>query len=360
MSEKGKYLYCIIGENKEKNFGYTGINNREIRLIPYKDIAAVVSSTPIINFDRLDKKKLTTYIAIHQKVNEEVMKNYDVVPMTFGVIAPNLDEVMRILEKAYLQFKTALKNVIGKAEFVVQVWWNPQKILEELANTNLEIQKLKQGLSSKRTILGMPIKLKLGKLIAQKMEQKRQTFVNDVQASFGNLSPDFTSNKLLNDNMIVNLSLLIEKTKEPALDKKMQELGKKYEGKLRFKYIGPMPSYSFVNINLGLGNFELVNEARKLLGLGEEATFDEIKKAYYELAHKYHPDKFQGGEEQMKKLAQASRILENYCQSYDEISGKGKIQSFDKLRIDHERSRMGQKYSFKEKDVKNSIMIKYA
>ena len=367
MNGKGKYIYCIIGENNSLrangplNFGYTGINNREIRLISYKDIAAVVSSTPIINFDRLNKKELTTYVAIHQKVNEEVMKNYDVVPITFGVISPNLDEVTRILEKAYLQFKTALKNVIGKTEFVVQVWWDPKKLLEELTNTNPEIQKLKQEIFSKGSILGMPTKLKLGKLIQKEAEIRREAFVNDIHAFLRNLSFDSTLNKLIDDEMIANFSFLIEKNRESELDAKMQELGKKYEERLRFKYIGPMPPYSFSNINLGLGNFEIIDEARKLLGLGEEATFDEIKKAYYSFSHQYHPDKFRGNDEQMKKLARAYDILENYCQSCDEISGKKDYNPPTASSHSPKGERApNSKYSFKEEDVKNSIIIKYA
>ena len=356
MDEKREYIYCIISESRPQRFSFVGINNREVNLVHYKDIAAVVSPTPVINFDRLDKKELMRHVTTHQQVNEEIMKEYDVVPMAFGIIAPSVDEVLRILETVYLQFKTALINTAGKTEFAVQVWWDPKKLLEELAKTNPEIQKLKQEISSKGTILGMPIKLKLGKLIQKEAEIQRQTFINDIHAFLRNLSLDSTSNKLIDDvcpvgspsgdsfgEMIANFSFLIEKDREPELDKKMQELGKKYEGKLRFKYIGPMPPYSFVNINLKLGNFEVVDEARKLLGLAEAATFDEIKEAYYKLSHRYHPDKFQGNEEQMKKIAQAYSILENYCQSCDEISGK----------------KENSKYSFKEKDVKNSIMIKY-
>ncbi|MBU4481688.1 GvpL/GvpF family gas vesicle protein [Patescibacteria group bacterium] len=351
--EEGKYIYCIIQGNENRSWGQIGINNQKVNLVHYKDISAVVSNTPVINFDRLDKEELVKYVASHQEVNEKAMKEYDVVPMTFGIIAPSVSEVARILEKAYLQFKTALKNITGKAEFVVQVWWNPQKILEELANTNPEIRRLKQEVALKVNILGIPTRLKLGKLIQKETEIQRQTFINDVQALLRDVSLDSTSNKLIDKEMLANLSLLIEKAKESELDKKMQELGKKYEGKLRFKYIGPMPSYSFVKINLGLGNFELLNEARKLLGLAEEVSFDEIKRAYYELSHRYHPDRFQGNEEQMKKIAQAHRLLENYCESCDEFSpsqilrsktweGKGKIE----------------KYSLKKEDVENSIMIK--
>ncbi len=344
--KEGKYIYAIIKETEDKSFGCIGINDQEVTLIPYKDIAAVVSNTPVINFDRLDKEILAKYIMVHQKVNEEIMRGYDIAPMSFGMIAPpSVDEVQRILEKACLQFKTALRNVAGKVEFAVQVWWNQKNLLEEIANTNPEIQKLKQEASLKASLLAVPIKLKLGKLVYKELETRRQTFINDIQESLTTLSQDFTFNKLIDDEMIANFSFLVERTRESELDKRMQELGKKYDGKLRFKYIGPMPPYSFVNINLALGNFEAVDEARKLLGVGEAVSFEEIKKAYYALSHRYHPDK-RGGEtdtaEKMKAVNKAYSILENYCESCDELGGGKKVQN----------------YSFRKEDVENSL-VKY-
>ena len=38
-------------------------------------------------------------------------------------------------------------------------------------------------------------------------------------------------------------------------------------------------------------DFDEIEEARKLLGLGETGTLKEIKNAYRRLAHQYHPDK---------------------------------------------------------------------
>lgn len=37
--------------------------------------------------------------------------------------------------------------------------------------------------------------------------------------------------------------------------------------------------------------FKQVNEARKILGLDEEASIEEIKRAFRDRALKYHPDK---------------------------------------------------------------------
>lgn len=344
MANEGRYIYSIIHESEDRSFGLMGMHNREVHLVCYKDIAAVVSDTPVINFDRLDKTELMKYIAIHQNVNEGIAKDYDAVPMTFGIIAPNLDEALRMLEKAYFQFKMVLTNVSGRAEFAVQVRWNPKRIFEELVGADAEIQELKQELSSKGGMLGMPIKLKLGRLVYQKIEAQKLEYINDIHTALHAIACDAAYNKLTDEDMIVHFSFLVEKVKESEFDKRIQELGKKYEGKLRFKYIGPMAVYSFNNINLGMGNFEIIDDARNLLGLGENAAFDEIKKAYYALSHAYHPDTY-GGEpetaEKMQKVNEAYRILKNYCQNCDEFMGKAD----------------GQTYSFREEDVKNSLMI---
>ncbi|MEW6407895.1 MAG: GvpL/GvpF family gas vesicle protein [Patescibacteria group bacterium] len=355
MTEEGKYIYSIIKENKDRRFGSIGINNQEIHLLHYKDIAAVVSDASVVNFNRLNKKELIKYAAIHQKVQEVVMKDYDVAPMAFGIIAPSAYEVFHILEKAYLQFKTALKKIENKTEFVVHIFWDQKKLLEELVRTNLEIRRLKQEIVNKPSILKIPAKLKLGKLIHKALESQRKAYIKDTYSFLASFAFDSVFNKLIKDDMIANFSFLIRKTEESALDKKMQELGQRYEGKLKCKYIGPMPPYSFVNINLSLGNFELVDEARKLLGLREEATFGEIKNAYYKLAHQYHPDKYSDSPEKMKKMKkiiQAYSILENYCRSWNESIRQKR--GF----IERDVYQGQQKYSFKEADVKNSLFIR--
>ena len=78
-----------------------------------------------------------------------------------------------------------------------------------------------------------------------------------------------------------------------------------------------------------MANFKEIEKARKLLSLGEEATLEEIKKAYRTLAQHHHPDKLGGDDdsegETMKRLNRAYKLLMDYCNEY--------------------------KYSFREEDV---------
>jgi len=54
-----------------------------------------------------------------------------------------------------------------------------------------------------------------------------------------------------------------------------------------------------------------VKDYYKILGVSKDASQDDIKKAYYNLAHKYHPDKSGGDEGKFKEINEAYQILSN-------------------------------------------------
>ncbi len=59
----------------------------------------------------------------------------------------------------------------------------------------------------------------------------------------------------------------------------------------------------------------------QILGVDKKASSDEIKKAYYNLAHKFHPDKGDGDEKKFKEINEAYQVL----------SDKEKRQQYDQF-----------------------------
>ncbi|MFH0771371.1 MAG: GvpL/GvpF family gas vesicle protein, partial [Candidatus Omnitrophota bacterium] len=110
MDKEGKYIYCIIATSQERNFGPIGIGGRgdDVLTFGHNDLSMVVSSHPISqqgNGLALNIAKAITKFVVnsdnmlaHERVIEEVMKEFDsVLPVRFGTIASNADEIRNLL-----------------------------------------------------------------------------------------------------------------------------------------------------------------------------------------------------------------------------------------------------------------------
>ena len=68
--------------------------------------------------------------------------------------------------------------------------------------------------------------------------------------------------------------------------------------------------------------WQAIEEARKLLGLGDKATLGEMKRTYYSLSKQHHPDtagqdsSSEADEEMMYRLTEAYNLLMRYCDEY--------------------------------------------
>lgn len=67
-----------------------------------------------------------------------------------------------------------------------------------------------------------------------------------------------------------------------------------------------------------MADFEVIDEARKLLGLGEDASMRQIRSAYRRLAKQHHPDTGSSSSdvEVMKQLNLSYKFLTDYCHDY--------------------------------------------
>lgn len=319
MDKTGKYLYGITDAPRDQIAGaisnLKGIDNSALMLLPYQNITALVSDTPIVNFDEFDKEELHQYVIAHQQAVEVLAKSINIIPMRFGMIVKEEKELLDILKRAYLQFILALDKISDKAEFILQVFWDEQAFLKEIGTS--------EKFAGKKAPASMT-QLELGRTVFELVEKNLVQYTSAIQTELQKVVLDIRSGKLTSKDMILNQSLLIKRDQESKLDEIINKLSEKY-GKLKFKYFGPLPIYSFVDIDLSLGDFELVDRARKTMRLSEEASLSDIRQTYRRLALLHHPDK-QGSAEEMKHLAQAYEILENYCRNYVYSFKKNDIQ----------------------------------
>lgn len=317
MAKEAKYIYGVIQNGGRTTFGPLGIGGRgdEVYVVPYQDLAAVVSDCPAIDYKAVkDKEKIVRDLAAHQQVTEEVMKHCSILPMKFGTMVEEEKEVESVLRQGYFNLKEAQAAIQDKVEVEVVVTWDLASVLQEIGNEE-PIAKLKAETEGKLPLRGLNDRIKLGKMVYESIGRRREDHQREIVEGLANCSIDTQKNAPMDDSFVMNVAFLIDKERQDKFDERLEELDRGMGGALNFRRIGPLPPYSFATIEVRPMTHKEVKGARELLGLGEKASLGEVKKAYYDLAQECHPDAQPEGdaEERFAQIVQAYELLKSYC-----------------------------------------------
>ena len=314
MSKEGKYIYGVIGTGEQKSFGPIGIGERgdEVHTVPYQDIAAVTSDSPIIDYKSLTKDVVARYLLAYQSAIEQVMKHHTVIPFKFGTMAESNEELRAIMAQGYPKFTDALKEMQNKIELDVIALWNKDKIFQDIAE-ELEVNKFKEAIGQNPSNQN---RMELGRMVAVSLNKRRLECAQEILCKLGRFADDVCIHDVLDDGMIANASLLLRKDNEKGIDSEMSELDRQYQGRVNFRCVGPLPPYSFNVIEVKKMGFDTVENARSELKLPQEASLNEAKRSYRRLAKEYHPDKNPNPDAPSKfqAIQEAYDALTEYCQ----------------------------------------------
>ena len=243
----GKYVYCIIHTDDPRRFGPIGIGTEptEVHTVNYKDIAAVVSDTPLEVYDPTRENVLA-----HERVNEVVMRDFTVIPMSFSTVFKTSEDIVELLRSAYDAFRDVLVKMQDKLEFGLKVLWEPETIIREIEKDDENLRLLRQEISSQKGSTYFA-RMQYGRLVDSLLQERSEKLVSEIIDTLSTVSVASRTNKPIGDKMILNGAFLVARDREPDFDAKVKEIDARYEN-LIFKYTGPWPPYNFVNIRLKL------------------------------------------------------------------------------------------------------------
>jgi hypothetical protein len=244
---RGKYVYCIIQSTEPLRFGPLGIgaDPADVHTINFKDIAAVVSDTPIEVHDPTRENVLA-----HERVNETVMRKHTVIPMSFGTVFKTRDDIMELLRSAYEAFRDVLMKMEDKLEFGLKILWDRDVMIREIENMDEDVRRLKQEISAQKGSTYFA-RMQYGRLLDAALQAHSEKYVTEIFEGLRDVAVASRANKPIGDKMIMNAAFLVSRDKEAAFDARVKEIGARFD-KLTFKYTGPWPPYNFVNIRLKL------------------------------------------------------------------------------------------------------------
>jgi hypothetical protein len=329
VENRAKYVYGILNTNGRRSFGNIGIRNEEVYTINFNDISAVVADSQLKRYEVTRDNLLA-----HERAIRAVMQADTIIPMTYGTVAKDDKEVESMLARMYLEFKQVLAKIENKLQIDVKAIWNRDIIYAGILREDEDIKRLSERVRKKPADNAYNERVELGKKVMSVLNNKKKTYIGEVNAALSTYISDSQQNKLADEQMIMNTSFLVDKANEKAVYNNVDELDEKYGDDVQVVAVGPLPPYNFTHIEIKKMDFETIASCRRILSINKEATISEIEEAYNRMALQFHPDRNPdpSATDKFKEIERAYSTLNDYCSRYV--------------------------YSFRRKDVEKTLMVR--
>jgi hypothetical protein len=247
IPKEGKYIYGIIRYAGPIEYGPIGMGNRADKVygINYKGITAIVSNSPVVVYEARRVNMIT-----HEKVLEEIMKQFTVLPVRFSTISEYSDDagILRIIEKDYKKFDDMLNLMEGKKELGLKVLAHEAPIYESILEKYDDIRSLKSKLINLSVDKTYYQRMKIGEMVAEALKKETENYKNKILDTLNPLAEDVKINDNYGEMMILNSAFLIKNAAESSFDMAVNNLDAEFGRFMTFKYVGTLPPYNFVNL----------------------------------------------------------------------------------------------------------------
>jgi hypothetical protein len=239
-------MYCVIRCPEPRQFTTRGIGERGdvVHTVSFMSLAAVVSDSPVIEYDSSRRNMMA-----HTLVLEEVMREFTILPVRFGTVAPGVEAIQeKVLKRRYGELNGLLNEMEGRVELGLKAFWYEEVIFHEVVEENPAIRSLRDSLMGRTAEETYYDRIRLGEMVEAAMAKKRDEDAEKILARLRPLVYQTRANKVITDRMVVNAAFLVEEGRGLEFDQAIQQLDAEMGRRLIFKYVGPVPPYNFVNI----------------------------------------------------------------------------------------------------------------
>lgn len=340
------YIYGVIPTGQSLAFGLSDLPPRpeEVRSVGCRGLGCVVSDYLGEDLASLPKGELVRCLMAHQTVIERVMKDHPILPLKFGTLVEDEDEVRLLLQHGHRIVREALAQMDGKVEMEVAATWDLKRVLAEIGQED-GIVRLKESIACRSGREALERQIQAGRLVKGSLDRRRGDYQRRLLESLRGAALDVQPNALVADEMVVNAAFLIEREREAEFDEQVRELDEALRGEVSFRIIGPLPPYSFATVEVIRPSAEKLDEARRLLGLGASVSEAEVKAAFRRLAAQTHPDARGDtgqGDREFLRVREAYDLLATYCRGRED-SGPGAGE--------------GRRFSLAPEDVSQTFLV---
>lgn len=252
--QTGLYVYCIALSSQAGTLKEIGIEGCEVHEVTWKDVRAAVHCCAEEPYQSKDSEVGASWLMAHHRVVDAAWRRWGaVLPLAFNTIIkgePGRDAracLLAWLEAEREVLKAKLETLAGKAEYGVQVFWDPQVVTKQVAQSDAGVRALEEEIKAKSFGVAYMYRQRLKALLKEKTEAMATAVCTALYGSTARLVAEVRVDKLKGDSgqlqMLVNLSCLVSPAQVPGLEAELDRVSA-MEG-FSARLVGPLPPYSF-------------------------------------------------------------------------------------------------------------------
>ncbi|WP_371502840.1 GvpL/GvpF family gas vesicle protein [Kitasatospora sp. NBC_00374] len=234
------YVYSVTAADHPNDLdGLTGVGDppTHLRTLHAGPLSAVVSEAP----ENLRPKRRD--LAAHQAVQERLMTGGTVLPLRFGLTAPDDAAVRAALLERAAEYENKLAALADCCEYHLKASQNEESLLRQILRESDEARKLNDDIKSGAADPELP--LALGQIVAQEVQARQEAMAAGVIEALRPLTRQERVSAPTGDDFL-NVSFLVDSDHDEKFRTEEQglaaALGENFDLRLR----GPLPAYSFV------------------------------------------------------------------------------------------------------------------
>lgn len=251
---RGLYLYCVVARADAVSFACRGLRDGAVRTVARGDLSAVVEDCAATAFFSPARDEVERWLRAHERVVEASWRRFgSVLPCTFNTIvrasggrsaAQNLAAWLGENRK---DLRAEIERLRGRAEYGVQIFWEPDRVSRRIAAEEPEIARLQEEAETSSPGIAYLSRERLKKRLRRAVEARGDALyerfwrhirggVEAVKVARLHEQPGQT--------MLMNLACLLPQGDEARLGSLLDEIAGVDGCSVRFT--GPWPPYSFV------------------------------------------------------------------------------------------------------------------
>jgi hypothetical protein len=240
---QGLYVYGVVRDDPDRlAHGPAGVDDAPLELVPHDGLAAVVG---VISLDRPPGRRKD--LLAHTAVLDALAATGPVVPVQFGAVLPQVDDVLDgFLAPEAERFEHLLDELEGRTQFNVRGRYNQDAVLAEVVAEDREIATLRERTRDLPEEAGLGERARLGELVARALEGKREqdtaTVLDVVLPHVAAYAP--RAGAALDHMMEV--AFLVDDDRRGAFEDALESVAEAMHERARLQLLGPMAPYDFV------------------------------------------------------------------------------------------------------------------